>query len=403
MELINEMGRNYLIVDDMTDIEMEYAREMLINNEIRGIPRCRAGRYNNSSVLKDDVTNRTSIRQENEKKLMSKDDVIRLFGEIIGITRTAFLYLLDERYFVLKPEFMYRDMESGELRLIYIPFIDMGDELLKVAGRYYALADMLLAQIDHKDSDAVEIAYGFYSKSKEELFSLDAYYESINGIMKINQSSEVRRQSLSEIPGDIRLNDGLDEINDSGLRILREATVRTVTREEKKTKNREKNKKDNKKGSKKSVKGLFKRKTGAKDEIRFDPRVTVDDYWYDDGETVFMDTDKNEDDEKTVFIEENRTDYVIAFNVCGVSKECPLNYFPQTVGKKYEAVDICISDNSVSRTHAEFIMRDNEIYIRDLGSTNGTYVDDVKIGVGEEKKVCRGTKIRFGKVETVVV
>lgn len=41
--------------------------------------------------------------------------------------------------------------------------------------------------------------------------------------------------------------------------------------------------------------------------------------------------------------------------------------------------------------------------IRDLGSTNGTYVDDVKIGVGEEKKVCRGTKIRFGKVETVVV
>ena len=38
MELINEMGRNYLIVDDMTDIEMEYAREMLINNEIRGIP-----------------------------------------------------------------------------------------------------------------------------------------------------------------------------------------------------------------------------------------------------------------------------------------------------------------------------------------------------------------------------
>ena len=89
MELINEMGRNYLIVDDMTDIEMEYAREMLINNEIRGIPRCRAGIYNNRYVLKYDVTNMTSIRQENEKKLMSKDDVIRLFGEIIGITRTA--------------------------------------------------------------------------------------------------------------------------------------------------------------------------------------------------------------------------------------------------------------------------------------------------------------------------
>ena len=175
--------------------------------------------------------------------------------------------------------------------------------------------------------------------------------------------------------------------------------MRTVTGEGKKTKNKNKNKKSLKNG----VKGLFKRKNSEKNEIRFDSQVTVDDYWYDEGETTFMDTDNNQDDEKTVFIEESSPDYVIAFNVCGVSKECPLNYFPQTVGKKYEVVDICISDNSVSRTHAEFIMRDNEIYIRDLGSTNGTYVDDVKIGVGEEKRVYRGTKIRFGKVETVVV
>ena len=28
MELINEMGRNYLIVDDMTDIEMEYGSSL---------------------------------------------------------------------------------------------------------------------------------------------------------------------------------------------------------------------------------------------------------------------------------------------------------------------------------------------------------------------------------------
>ena len=401
MELINEMGRNYLIVDDMTDIEMEYAREMLINNEIRGIPRCRAGIYNNRYVLKYDITNMTSIRQENEKRLMTKDDVISLFGEIIGITRTAFLYLLDERYFVLKPEHMYRDMENGELRLIYIPFIDMEDELLKVAGRYYALADMLLAQIDHKDSDAVEIAYGFYSKSKEDLFSLDAYYESINGIMKLNQQQAIKEQYIADTMEDSRSSNGFDESNDTGLKLIREATVRTVTGEEKKTKKKNKNK--NKKSLKNGVKGLFKRKNSEKDEIRFDSQVTVDDYWYDEGETTFMDTDNNQDDEKTVFIEESSPDYVIAFNVCGVSKECPLNYFPQTVGKKYEVVDICISDNSVSRTHAEFIMRDNEIYIRDLGSTNGTYVDDVKIGVGEEKRVYRGTKIRFGKVETVVV
>lgn len=36
--------------------------------------------------------------------------------------------------------------------------------------------------------------------------------------------------------------------------------------------------------------------------------------------------------------------------------------------------DIRINDESVSRRHAEFQLRGNEIFLRDLGSTNGTFL-----------------------------
>lgn len=41
--------------------------------------------------------------------------------------------------------------------------------------------------------------------------------------------------------------------------------------------------------------------------------------------------------------------------------------------------EICIPDTMASRQHAEFEQRGGSLYLRDLGSTNGTYVNDVRI------------------------
>jgi pSer/pThr/pTyr-binding forkhead associated (FHA) protein len=41
--------------------------------------------------------------------------------------------------------------------------------------------------------------------------------------------------------------------------------------------------------------------------------------------------------------------------------------------------EICISIENVSRRHARVIFRNEEYFIEDLGSTNGTYVNGIKI------------------------
>ena len=49
-----------------------------------------------------------------------------------------------------------------------------------------------------------------------------------------------------------------------------------------------------------------------------------------------------------------------------------------TIGRLPDC-NIVINDPSVSKMHAELIIENNTISVRDLGSTNGTYVNDIRI------------------------
>lgn len=58
--------------------------------------------------------------------------------------------------------------------------------------------------------------------------------------------------------------------------------------------------------------------------------------------------------------------------------------------------DFRISDPSVSSFHAELLVKDNIIRVRDLGSTNGTFLDDRRI---EEGILESGNVLRLGTVQ----
>lgn len=72
-----------------------------------------------------------------------------------------------------------------------------------------------------------------------------------------------------------------------------------------------------------------------------------------------------------------------------------LNIERTTVGR-VEDNTFQIADASVSSHHAEIILRGTDIVIRDLNSTNGTYLNDVQI---TETILKPGQKLRFGQVE----
>ncbi len=55
-----------------------------------------------------------------------------------------------------------------------------------------------------------------------------------------------------------------------------------------------------------------------------------------------------------------------------------------------------IAEPSVSSHHCEVLLRGNEVVIRDLNSTNGTFINDEKI---TESVLKPGQKLRLGQIE----
>jgi EAL domain-containing protein (putative c-di-GMP-specific phosphodiesterase class I) len=65
----------------------------------------------------------------------------------------------------------------------------------------------------------------------------------------------------------------------------------------------------------------------------------------------------------------------------GARQRVVLTRFPFVIGRSKEA-DHIISTNEVSKRHAEIVCLGNQIRIRDLGSTNGTYVNGQRLSEG---------------------
>ena len=63
---------------------------------------------------------------------------------------------------------------------------------------------------------------------------------------------------------------------------------------------------------------------------------------------------------------------------------------------------IVVSDTGISRQHAEIVKTDNGYYLRDLKSTNGTFVNSNRIDAGDHP-LTDGDNIRLGASETTYI
>jgi pSer/pThr/pTyr-binding forkhead associated (FHA) protein len=68
-----------------------------------------------------------------------------------------------------------------------------------------------------------------------------------------------------------------------------------------------------------------------------------------------------------------------------------------TAGRRPDS-DIFLDDVTVSRKHAEFVRREGQFLVRDVGSLNGTYVDRDRI---EETVLRDGDEVQIGKYRLV--
>lgn len=77
-------------------------------------------------------------------------------------------------------------------------------------------------------------------------------------------------------------------------------------------------------------------------------------------------------------------------------KQSPIEQFPFSIGRS-RAADLLILCSGISRRHAEIVCKNDTLYLRDLGSTNGSFVDSQR--VTGEMRLKHNAKIHFAQVE----
>jgi len=76
-------------------------------------------------------------------------------------------------------------------------------------------------------------------------------------------------------------------------------------------------------------------------------------------------------------------------------RHVPIRKMPFQVGRRNDLA-LCIPSNCVSKVHAELFERDGGLWLKDLGSTNGTYVNGVRLS--SDTRLKEGDIVQFATV-----
>jgi len=369
----NEFDKSYLLIENK-GLENSYIFKMLTRNRIPGIPECKTRYLDEKGYLAYDVTDKRTLERTFSDSKIVFSDLTELFYGIQKIMHAANDFLLDRRGFLLQPEFMFTDMETGELSCLYYP----QEELGKSGERYRILSDFLLDRIDHKDEHAVTIAYHFYKISKEEYFSFDSFIGFMEKECLLVQAEKRKQECIPKEES-----------------MVKESSIFIIDKENPVDVNEAESNVSYRKEARcrfSFVRNIVDWYRDKKTEIYKEPEkpVRVEDYFDDlaDDVTVFFDQDEY---------------LTLKWKEGHFSKEYILEEFPVTVGKMRDSVQMKIEDISVSRLHARFRQQGNTVYLQDLDSTNGTYVNGKLLFAGEEKIIKKGDEIQFGKIKVNVV
>ena len=103
-------------------------------------------------------------------------------------------------------------------------------------------------------------------------------------------------------------------------------------------------------------------------------------------ETVVLDGEKESDDVTLYSRNLDRT------------MRIALDKLPLTIGKMEGCVDKVLGDPSVSRIHCRLLKEAGKLAIMDLGSTNGTFLNGIRLNPREPSYIGEGDEIRMGAV-----
>ncbi|HCC07665.1 MAG TPA: hypothetical protein DEP72_05850 [Clostridiales bacterium] len=386
----NDMTRVQLILKVEKTYEIvEYQIKMLINNKSVYLTPIIIKEEDGMKTLQYEITNKMSIEKYMSKNLLSKQDFLNIMSQIIKSFKECKELLLDYHNLLLDMDKIYISQDGKELSMIYLP---LNDTYKNNKEMLVNIINRLVSNINKSENDVAEMISKVVMYVNNDSFNIFEFEQ----IIKVFEDKTEPPKSL--VYNEKVVNEEIETFEVSTnynfiekLKTAQGVTVQIIFIVAM------------------SVAGMWLMQKGILLENidKFIGGIVIAlvlNYLLVD--KIQIDKEKNvsninEEIEYTVdgtnMCEEDKTIVLESFaclkSIDGVCQDIIINKPRFVIGKNKEEVDFYIDNATISREHAEMVETNGVYGIRDLNSSNGTYVNDEEIISGQTRKLANGDTI----------
>lgn len=413
---------NFLILKSIKNIANSYQSHMMTRNEISGFLPCKERHINGEQLFYYEITSKQSLASLYECGGIDMAFLCRLFIQLKTTWDAMASFLLEEKYLVLMPEYVFMDVETKEFSFLYYPEETEEDNIT-------LLLEFLVKKVDSEDERAVDAIYKMMELAEKEQFVIDEIiswfeqdYETADStlndmqVMPVNQSDYSYCEEAEEEKRFAEAYDGHPAAKISfrslvinmavsfaavigcmfvclwyelgeremiclcaalmvALIVFSFCGVQLIW----------------KKFLQKQQKAVL-----YSGNIRQQPKGYR--YSYEEEKAV----EESHIYGNTVFIPwtENSENKLYGMGK-GNKNHIDLSHLPVTVGKLAGSVDMVINEQSISRRHVKFFRENGHICMTDLNSTNGTFKNGMRLLPNASEILEPGDEIRLGKLNFI--
>lgn len=450
-----EQQQSYLVVknDDKTN-EFDYQKKLLSIKKINHVLPLAIRRIDDEFYTYYNISSKISLEQIYGSRRMDSDEIAQLMSGIELAVNELDKYLLDYQRLILNPRFIFYGLGSGSYYFMY----DVVNEDKSFAGNSKCeLMDFLLEHVSPEDQMAGEFVYSTYEYGeagnidiadiiaiwkekvraynekhqttiiKEEDNKLSDFEETVITHIEETASESINFEgNIPEIdapaPVGYGFLFGMSVVGLLGIAACASMYYFLVMTEREKyilaacvafflslfavgicQIIKRKGRCHENEAVHAAISSVPSEEIGCRENRYYDD-VDVNSFLVDrahkpDVKRISCDSHERDDD-KTVFFEEDTTEG--KYKLYSLDKKnkqhIEIDKFPYTIGKMTGYVDCCINHPSVSRLHVRFGKKDNALTLEDLNSTNGVYLNGIKLSPNDVREIEVGDEIRIGSL-----
>ncbi len=195
-EYKRDMNHNYLILYGQEKIDTDsYQVRMLVGNVIPSLLKCRIQGMDGKFLVYFDITSKQALNILYEERTMKSEDLRLIFGGFVSAMEDAAEYLMNPGQFIMSPEYIYTDIEKKQIYFCMMPGYDKD-----IREQFQHLTEYILPKIDHQDGEAVILGYGVYRRAMEDSFHLEYIKEELYKVQGMSRlSKEEQTEAVSEV------------------------------------------------------------------------------------------------------------------------------------------------------------------------------------------------------------